>query len=65
VASVASYTYVYVLSPAGSTIGLTSVLSSGTGTYDIPALPATGTYTLFIDPPAFVTLNATVRITPR
>jgi hypothetical protein len=41
------------------------VLSSGTGTYDVPALPATGTYTLFIDPPAFVTLNATVRITPR
>ena len=64
-ASIASYTTLNVISPAGSTVGLTNVPNSGTSTYDIPVLPATGTYTLFIDPPAFVTLNASVRITPR
>ena len=65
VASIASYTTLNVISPAGSTIGLANVPSNGTVTYDIPALPATGTYTLFVDPPAFVTLGVTVRIAPR
>jgi hypothetical protein len=64
-ASVASYTTLNVIAPSGSTIGLTNVLSAGNGSYDIPQLPATGTYTLFVDPPAFVTLSATVRIAPR
>jgi hypothetical protein len=64
-ASVASYTALTVISPSGSTIGLANVLSTGSGSYDIPALPATGTYMLFVDPPAFVTLTATVRIAPR
>ena len=64
-ASLASYTALTVYAPSGSAMGFASVLSSGTGTYDIPALPASGTYTLFVDPPAFVTLNATLRIAPR
>ena len=65
VASVASYTYLTLVSPAGSTLAYTSVLSNGNGTYDIPLLPATGTYTLFVDPPAPWALSATVRIAPR
>ena len=65
VASVASYTYLTILSPTGSTLSYTSVLSNGTGTVDIPVLPATGNYTLLFDPPAPWTLSATVRIAPR
>ena len=65
VSSVASYTYLTFVSPGGSTLALTSVLSSGTSIYDLPALPVAGNYTLLVDPPAPVTLNATVRITPR
>jgi hypothetical protein len=65
VATLASSTFVTLISPSGSAIASTSVPSTGTGTYDIPVLPATGTYTLFVDPPAFVTLDATLRIAPR
>jgi hypothetical protein len=65
VSPVASYTYLTLVSPGGSTLGYTSVLSNGTGTYDIPPLPATGSYTLLVDPPAPWTLNATVRFAPR
>jgi hypothetical protein len=49
----------------GSTLAWSSVPSGSIGTYDIPALPTTGNYTLFVDPSAAVPLNATVRITAR
>jgi hypothetical protein len=65
VASTASYTYLTLISPTGSTLAYTSVPSNGTGTYDIPVLPATGNYTLLVDPPAPWALSATVRIAPR
>ena len=65
VASIANYTSLNVISPAGSTFALTTVPSNGSGTYDIPALPTSGTYTLVVDPPGSMTLNATVRIAPR
>ena len=65
VTSAAGSTALRVISPTGPTLASTSVPSGGIATYDIPALPATGNYILFVDPSAPVTLNATVRITPR
>jgi len=61
----AGYSLLTVISPSGAEFGRGTVLSDGTGTYDIPALPASGNYTLFIDPPLAATLNVTVRIFPR
>jgi len=58
----AGYSLLTVISPAGAELGRGTVLSNGTGAYDIPTLPATGNYTLFIDPPLAATLNATLRV---
>jgi hypothetical protein len=65
VTAFAGYATLVVNSPNGTELGRGTVLSNGTGTYDIPALPASGNYSLFIDPPLAATLNATVRIFPR
>ena len=64
-AATAGNTSLTVLTPAGSTMGGTIVSNGGTGTYDVPALPVTGSYTLFVDPQGGATPNATLRIAPR
>jgi hypothetical protein len=55
----------YVSTPSGSALGSTSIFNGSAGSYDIPALPATGNYTLFIDPVAGATLNATFTLVAR
>ena len=56
---------VSVIAPGGSTMGAVLVANGTASTYDIPALPATGNYALFVDPPAGATLNATLRVVTR
>jgi hypothetical protein len=56
---------VSVIAPDGSTTGAVSIANGSVSTYDIPALPATGNYALFVDPPAGAALNATLRIVTR
>jgi hypothetical protein len=57
--------FVSVITPGGSALGTAVIGNGATSTYDIPALPATGNYALFVDPPAGATLNATLRIVTR
>ena len=49
----------------GSTLGNALIGNGAAGSYDIPALPATGNYTVFVDPPAGATLNATLQLVVR
>ena len=51
--------------PSGSTFGNAIIANGVAGGYDIPALPATGNYTVFVDPPAGATLNATLQLVAR
>ena len=46
-------------------MGTALIANGSAGGYDIPALPATGSYTVFVDPPAGATLNATLRLVAR
>jgi hypothetical protein len=50
---------------SGSTFGTAIIMNGVAGGYDVPALPATGNYTLFIDPLAGATLNATLQLVAR
>jgi hypothetical protein len=56
---------VYVNTPSGSTLGTAWIVNGAAGSYDVPTLPATGNYTLFIDPAAGATLNATLTLVAR
>lgn len=54
------------VSPSNGPVFAIALLGNGTsGSYDIPALSATGSYTIFVDPPAGATLNATLQIVAR
>ena len=55
----------YVNTPSGSTLGTAWIVNGAAGSYDIPALPVTGNYTVFIDPVAGATLNATLTLVAR
>ena len=55
----------YVNMPGGSTLGAVSIVNGAAGSYDIPALPTTGNYTLFIDPMAGATMNASLKLGAR
>jgi hypothetical protein len=55
----------YVYNPNGTTLGSVQLANAVAGGYDIAVLPATGTYTVFIDPPAGATMNATLTLTAR
>jgi YD repeat-containing protein len=55
----------YVSTPSGSALGTASIFNGSAGSYDIPALPATGNYTLFIDPAAGATLNTMLTLVAR
>jgi YD repeat-containing protein len=56
---------VYLNTPSGSTLGTAWIVNGAAGSYDVPTLPATGNYTLFIDPAAGATLNATLTLVAR
>ena len=55
----------YINRPDGSSLGNLSFANGVAGIYDLPALPVTGGYTLFIDPAAGATMNATLTLTTR
>jgi len=57
--------FVSIKTADGSTLGNAIIGTGGAGTYDIPALPATGNYTVFVDPPAGARLNATLQLIAR
>lgn len=59
------YVYAYLLHPDGSTLKGTSFFNGATGGIDLPALPVTGTYTIFVDPVYGTTTNATLVLTTR
>ena len=48
----ASYTSVEVYGPDGVRLDYETVSASSSSDFDVPALPATGTYTVRVDPPA-------------
>jgi hypothetical protein len=49
----------------GGALGAALLANGGAGSCDIPTLPATGTYTVFVDPPAGATLGAALRLVAR
>ena len=55
----------FVTTSEGSTFGNAIIANGVAGAYDIPALPATGNYRVFVDPPAGATLNATLQLVAR
>ena len=55
----------YINTSNGSTLGAGFLVNGVAGGVDIPALPVTGNYTVFIDPPGGATLNATFALTAR
>ena len=57
--------YAFFNSSSGTPLGTALIAQGSVGGYDIPALPATGSYILFVDPPAAATLNATLRLVAR
>ncbi len=54
-----------VTTPGGAALGAVWIVNGVAGGYDIPRLPATGNYTLFIDPAAGATLSATFTLRAR
>ncbi len=54
-----------VYRPDGSSLGNLQLANGIAGGYDLSALPATGNYTLFIDPPADAAMNATLTLAIR
>ena len=54
-----------VFNPDGSTLSSARLSNAIAGAADIPALPATGTYSILIDPPGAATMNATLTLTTR
>ena len=55
----------YFNTPTGSVFASTMLASGVAGGYDLPPLPATGNYTVFIDPQAGTTLSATLTLVAR
>jgi len=56
---------VYFNTPTGATFGTAVLVHGVPGGYDLPPLPATGNYTVFIDPPAGAMLSATFTLGAR
>lgn len=54
-----------ITTSSSATFGNAFIAHGSVGSYDIPALPATGSYTVFVDPPAAATLSATLRLVVR
>jgi hypothetical protein len=54
-----------IYNPNGTTLGSMQLANAAAGGYDLAVLPATGTYTVFVDPPAGATMNVTLTLTAR
>ena len=54
-----------MLAPNGSTLGSAQLFSGIAGSFDLPALPASGTYAIFVDPPVGATMSATLTLAQR
>ncbi|MEO8306261.1 MAG: IPT/TIG domain-containing protein [Betaproteobacteria bacterium] len=59
------YVYVYLLHPNGTMLSGASFFNGAVGGIDLPALPVTGAYTIFIDPVFGTKMNATLVLTTR
>ncbi len=57
--------YAYVYLPDGSTLGTASFANGATGGVNLPTLPATGTYTIFVDPPVAATMSVNLTLSGR
>jgi hypothetical protein len=57
--------YVYVYLPDGSTLATASIASGATGGVDLSTLPATGKYTVFVDPPVASTMSVNLTLSNR
>jgi hypothetical protein len=57
----ANLSYV-ILKPDGTSLTSSAVGNGGTGTLDVPALPITGTYTLYVEPQFGATASAIVTV---
>ena len=57
--------YAYVYAPGGSTLSTASLANGATAGIDLPPLPATGTYTIFVDPPFAATMSANLTVSSR
>jgi len=57
--------YAFISAPSGAPLATVVIAQGSVGGYDVPALPATGSYTVFVDPPAAATLSATLRLVTR
>ena len=56
---------VSIVRPDGSTLGVAFIVNALAGGYDLPALPLTGNYTVFVDPPSAATFVTTVTLGAR
>jgi len=54
--------YVTVLKPDGSTLSTPGWFGTSNGEFDLPVLPSTGTYSIFLDPNKFDTGSATLTL---
>lgn len=55
----------YLNSPTGSALATVILANGVSGGYDLPPLPGTGNYTVFVDPQVGTTLNATLTLVAR
>jgi len=65
IAGTNAYASVILYRPDGSALSSISFANGGAGGSNLPALPLTGTYTIFVDPPVGATMNATFTLSPR
>jgi hypothetical protein len=61
----ATTVFVSILKPDGSYLAASSFGNGATGGTDIPALPASGTYTVVFDPPSAAAMTASVTLVTR
>jgi hypothetical protein len=57
--------FVSILKPDGTTLASGSFVNGASGGFDLPSLPATGTYTVVLDPSLAATMSAAVSLVTR
>ena len=57
--------FVSILKPDGTTLASGSFVNGASGGFDIPSLPATGTYTVVLDPSLAATMSAAISLVTR
>ncbi|MBK6982058.1 MAG: hypothetical protein IPH30_11535 [Betaproteobacteria bacterium] len=60
-----SWVSVSVLKPDGSSLASSSYATGATGGMDLPSLPASGTYTVVLDPPSASLTTASLSLVTR